>query len=72
NDVFRESWQECGIERKAFEPPPSMRPNANPASRSPAAGGSSSNGKLPGTGDQETLVKTITDRVMAVLSQSGK
>src|SRR5580704_1477401 len=35
NDVFRESWSEGGIERRAFEPPPVMRPGAaaksNPA-----------------------------------------
>ena len=28
NDVFRESWSENGIERRAFEPPPPMRPAA--------------------------------------------
>ena len=34
NDVFRDSWQDSGIERRAFEPPPPMRrKTAKPAQR---------------------------------------
>jgi L-fuculose-phosphate aldolase len=55
NDVFRESWQQAGVQQQAFQPP------SYPA---PAAG----NGKpaLP-DGDVEQLVQQITDRVMAQL-----
>jgi L-fuculose-phosphate aldolase len=61
NDVFRDSWQNNGIERRAFDAPPSMRPkNASAPSSNGSAGGSANI-------DQEALVKTITDRVMAAL-----
>jgi len=53
NDIFRESWTDSGVERKAFQPPP---PAKLPASR-PAP-----------NDDQETLIRTITDRVVAVLN----
>jgi L-fuculose-phosphate aldolase len=59
NDVFRDSWTETGIERRAFEPPPPMRPNASSASGKPS-------GAAAGV-DQEQLIKTITERVMAAL-----
>ena len=57
NDVFRESWEDVGIERRAFEPPP-------PA---PGRHGDGS----PGSGDtsEEQLIQTITDRVIAALSK---
>jgi L-fuculose-phosphate aldolase len=56
NDVFRDSWQATGVERKAFDAPPPMpaRPAAAPASAL----------------DQEALIRTITDRVMAALSKT--
>lgn len=60
NDIFRSSWQETGVARKAFEPPPPMRPPANSAEP-----GSATVADM----DVETLVQTITDRVMAALSQ---
>jgi L-fuculose-phosphate aldolase len=56
NDIFRDSWTKTGVERRAFEPPPAMKTNGRP---------SSSAGEI----DQEALVKLITDRVMAALSQ---
>lgn len=59
NDIFRSSWKETGVERKAFESPPSMRASAPaPAPASSAAGL-----------DVEALVQTITDRVMEALSK---
>jgi L-fuculose-phosphate aldolase len=54
NDVFRSSWQESGVARKAFSAPP-------PASPAKA------NGKP--SGDQEALIREITDRVMAALAK---
>ncbi len=61
NDVFRDSWQAAGIQRKAFEAPPAMGPKA--------ASAASANGAAAGAGssDQETLIRTITERVMAAL-----
>jgi L-fuculose-phosphate aldolase len=59
NDVFRESWKQSGVERKAFEAPPPMGPKAK------ESGGSSSSGAV----DQEALVKLITERVMAELAK---
>jgi L-fuculose-phosphate aldolase len=57
NDIFRGSWQEAGVERKAFAPPPPMKPAT--ATAAPAAGGL----------DMEALVQAITDRVLDALSK---
>src|SRR5688500_16954403 len=51
NDVFRSTWSQSGVERKAFEPPPPARPAA-----------------AKGTSDQEELIHTITERVVAALN----
>ena len=51
NDVFRSSWEQTGIERKAFDPPPVMRPQAT-------------KGASPAGDDQEALIRAITDRVL--------
>ncbi|MCH5376461.1 MAG: class II aldolase/adducin family protein [Planctomycetes bacterium] len=56
NDIFRGSWNESGVERKAFNPPPSMKPQG---AASPTSGNI----------DTEALVKAITDRVMEALSK---
>jgi L-fuculose-phosphate aldolase len=53
NDVFRSSWKETGVDRRAFEAPPAARPKA-----APSAGN-----------DQEELIRTITERVMAALAK---
>jgi L-fuculose-phosphate aldolase len=59
NDIFRSSWQQAGVERKAFEPPPPMKPATAPASCS-----------LPTNGPEvEALVQTITDRVLEALAK---
>ena len=60
NDVFRDSWKAAGIERKAFEAPPPMGPNAGKAAASGLASGGS---------DQEALVQMITQRVMEELAK---
>jgi L-fuculose-phosphate aldolase len=56
NDVFRDSWSQSGVERRAFEAPPAMRPKA-----------ASTKTTAPADIDQEALIQTITDRVMAAL-----
>jgi L-fuculose-phosphate aldolase len=58
NDIFRDSWKNSGVERKAFPAPPPMGPNA-----------SKSNGHSGGSMDQEALVQAITERVMAELAK---
>jgi L-fuculose-phosphate aldolase len=54
NDIFRDSWNDSGVQRRAFEPPPPMKPK-------PAAASAAS------SMDQEALVKLITDRVLAAI-----
>ena len=60
NDVFRTSWTDTGVERRAFEAPPAMGSAGSDASPA-AAGGNNS----------EQLVQLITDRVMQQLAQSS-
>ncbi len=61
NDIFRDTWSEAGVEQKAFDAPPSMRPGVS----KPAGNGSvSSNGN-----DQEALIQAITQRVVEALAQ---
>ena len=64
NDIFRESWNAAGIERKAFEAPPAMGPKAK--STAPQNG----NASAAVNTDQEKLIQTITERVMAALNGS--
>lgn len=58
NDIFRNSWKESGVQRRAFDAPPSMPAEAAPAPTAPAptAGGANI--------DEEQLVKLITDEVL--------
>ncbi|MCA9153250.1 MAG: class II aldolase/adducin family protein [Pirellulaceae bacterium] len=75
NDVFRESWEQTGVARRAFADPPAMGPKANLAGatsamnvgQAPVAASPASSGN--GSVDQEQLVRMITDRVMEALSQ---
>ena len=61
NDIFRESWQDSGVERKAFDPPPPMPANAtNPDADMASAA-------AQGADNPETLVRMITDQVMKSL-----
>jgi len=62
NDIFRESWVDSGVQRKAFDPPPPMSSQTQPPH--PAASGNGAAGA-----DQEALVQAITDRVMQALAQ---
>jgi L-fuculose-phosphate aldolase len=50
NDVFRASWGQSGVDRKAFDPPPAM----------PAAGAAP---VVPAGLDKEALVKAVTEEV---------
>jgi L-fuculose-phosphate aldolase len=55
NDVFRTSWSLAGVEPRAFSAPPPMHADVQRPT-------------IPSTSqDQETLIQTITDRVMAAL-----
>lgn len=56
NDIFRESWQETGVERRAFDPPTGMTGGAPPTANS-------------GVPNQEALIQAITDRVMEALAK---
>jgi len=79
NDVFRNSWQETGVSRKAFEAPEPIKPlNSNAASANSSSGipvvvgpntGSSDSADNKGSRDQEALVKAITERVLAALNK---
>jgi L-fuculose-phosphate aldolase len=63
NDIFRESWAQAGVERRAFEPPPPMRPgSAGPSNGKPAA--------AEANVDTEALVQLITNRVMEELAKA--
>jgi L-fuculose-phosphate aldolase len=64
NDIFRDSWQKTGVERRAFDPPPPM-----PGGGGKSNGAAASAASLPA--DQEQLVKIITDRVMAALASKA-
>ncbi len=59
NDIFRESWKNSGVERKAFDAPP-------PMGKSAAKAVASANGST----DAETLVQLITQRVMEELAKA--
>jgi len=61
NDVFRDSWKQTGVQPAAFSPPNFDR-------KMPAATASGNAASAPISADQEALIRTITDRVMAVLN----
>ncbi|MCE9555839.1 MAG: class II aldolase/adducin family protein [Planctomycetes bacterium] len=68
NDIFRDSWKDAGIERRAFDPPPVMRPaSSNGAASKPAPAAP----PMPAGIDQEALIKAVTDRVLAALAQQS-
>ena len=59
NAVFKSTWQDVGVARKAFATHPEAHPEAHASGQSTAAGGRS----LPPGIDYEQLVKTITANV---------
>jgi L-fuculose-phosphate aldolase len=56
NDIFRNSWKEAGVERRAFAPPPAMGAGCT---------------TKPGDAGSEALIQAITDRVMDALAKQG-
>ncbi len=61
NDIFRDSWRETGVERRAFDPPPQMAPSS-------AASSDNAPATSPSADDvTEQLIQQITDRVLAAL-----
>ena len=54
NDIFRDSWQAAGVERRAFDAPPPMK----------AVSPTENSNNL-----QETLIQQITDRVVEELAK---
>ena len=56
NDIFRESWTNSGVERKAFDAPPPMGSKSTTAVAEPST-------------NQEELIRLITERVVAELSK---
>jgi L-fuculose-phosphate aldolase len=82
NDVFRNSWQQSGVQPTAFKPPNfrsrsasevngSAGNSANPGSQMPAGNNPGSNGNASTSAEQEALIQAITDRVMQALSQQS-
>ena len=81
NDIFRNSWKESGVQRRAFPAPPAM-PAINPSKIEQAIGQSMAGiapvlkaNQSQGSGnglagiDLEELVKVITAQVMKQLAQ---
>jgi L-fuculose-phosphate aldolase len=58
NDIFRDSWAESGVERRAFAAPPSLKTPGDDAAAAKAG---------PEGVDEEALVKLITDEVVRQL-----
>jgi L-fuculose-phosphate aldolase len=67
NDVFRESWVQSGVERRAFAAPPAMPGSGGPVAKPAPVAPSSGTGM--GDIDQEALVRAITERVVAELAK---
>ena len=61
NDIFRDSWADTGVERRAFPAPPPIK----------STGDASPSGKpsLPAGVDEAQLVKAITDEVIRQMSK---
>ena len=57
NDLFRDSWKDANVAQRAFNPPEPMGRNRAKASASGSA-----------SMDQEALIQTITQRVLAAIS----
>lgn len=63
NDIFRDSWEAAGVERRAFPAPPRIKPG--PEEQPTAA-------TLTGGVDQEQLVRAITEEVLKRLQSPAK
>jgi L-fuculose-phosphate aldolase len=58
NDIFRDSWKDSGVERRAFAPPPPIKTSGSASS-------------APAGVDEEQLVKLITNEVMRQMKASS-
>ncbi len=71
NDVFRDSWSETGVQRRAFVPPEPMGTRTCSNLPSQPAGQNGTNGagnNGSASLDEEALVQLITDQVMQSLA----
>jgi len=70
NDIFRESWADAGVQRRAFDAPPPIKTSPSPASGAvPIVKSSSSTPAVASSGvNEELLVKMITEEVMRQLA----
>ncbi len=66
NDIFRESWADAGVARRAFDAPPPIKTSSSPANgAAPIVTSSSASASVPSSGiNEEALVKLITEEVM--------
>lgn len=83
NDIFRESWADAGVERRAFPAPPAIKASPGAAgsnghasaSDAPAirsSNGQASKGQAALSGSaEEQLVKLITDEVLRQMATKG-
>lgn len=62
NDIFRDSWNDSGVQRRAFEAPPA-------APRMAGATPKLSTNGAPIANDQDALIQAIADRVLAALGK---
>ncbi|NQW48095.1 MAG: class II aldolase/adducin family protein, partial [Planctomycetes bacterium] len=63
NDVFRSSWGNTGVNRKAFDAPPPMGVGSQPAAPAPVAQFAPAAPAAPVTVDYDTIVKAVTEQV---------
>jgi L-fuculose-phosphate aldolase len=71
NDIFRDSWADAGVARRAFDAPPPIKASS-PASNgaAPIVASSPSSSPAPAAGiNEEALVKLITEEVMRQLGK---
>jgi L-fuculose-phosphate aldolase len=72
NDIFRDTWESAGVERRAFAAPPAMpaiSKTANSADQPNSLGGENTGKDF----DEESLVETITNLVLKQLvATAGK
>jgi L-fuculose-phosphate aldolase len=66
NDIFRSSWESSGVERRAFDAPPAM-PARSAATTATVGAPIKASAAASAEVDQEALIQTITDRVLAAL-----
>jgi len=70
NDVFRNSWKETGVAPKSFHPPSFCAAKSSTDQSTTATTSAAPLSEAPtDTLEQEALIQTITDKVMAMLSQ---